>query len=127
MKTRLIQALSRLASTSYQEAYIVHGSKDEYVIPEDLVEDVASLCRLAQRPEFMRDFETPQILAMSAMVNAIGIHGPRLFSNPVATTADRLVHEDPDWAEIRRAASECLVKFGINAAELRANKIDSLE
>ena len=43
MKKRLIRSLSRLASFSYQEAYIVNASKEEYVLPEDIVEDVASI------------------------------------------------------------------------------------
>lgn len=124
MKNRLIQALSRLASTAYQEAYMVYGSKDEYVVPEDLIEDVASLCRQAQKPDFVTDFEASQVLAMSAMLSVIALHGPRLFSRAITTTADRLVREDRDWAAIRQAATECLVRFGISANEIRASEID---
>lgn len=124
MKNRLINALSRLASSSYQEAFMVSGTKDEYVVPEDLVEDVASLCRLSQRAEFAAEFEPSQMEAVVATLAVIGQHGRRLFANPAATTAAYLVREDQDWAAMRSSASECLGKFGIDAAALRSDEID---
>ena len=103
---------------------MVTGSKDEYVVPEDLVEDVASLCRLAQRTEFVSTFEPSQLTAMSATLAAIGLHGRRLFANPVAMTAARLVREDEDWAAMRESAAECLSTFGIDATTLSVDAID---
>lgn len=124
MKERLLQALSRLASASYQETYMVSGSKDEYVVPEDLVEDVASLCRLAQRSEFARDFMPAQGIALSQMVSSVEMHGRRLFSGSINMTAAQLVRENPDWEALRRSAAACLATFGISAGKLRAEEID---
>lgn len=125
MEDRLLRALERLASAEYQEAYIVHGTKDEYVTPEDLVEDVASLCHLAQRPEFVAKFQQAKLTALLEMMAAIRLNGPQLFTAGGMVHAASLVRKDSHWAAIRRAAQKCLAAFGVNPAELRVEDIDT--
>lgn len=125
MRDRLLQALARLASAEYQEAYMVHGNKDEYVTPEDLVEDVASLCQLAQKAEFTGEFQALQLIALLEMIASIRSNGPRLFAAGRVVDAAVLVRKDSHWAAIRLAAQECLATLGVSAAGLRVEGIDA--
>lgn len=103
---------------------MVSGTKDEYVIPEDLVEEVASLCRLAQQPQFASDFESSQLNAVAVTRDAIAQYGRHLFAKPLTITATLLVREDPDWVAMRSAAADCLAAFGIDASTLKVDEID---
>lgn len=125
MRDRLLQALARLASAEYQEAYMVHGNQDEYVTPEDLVEDVASLCQLAQKTEFAGEFHALQLTALLEMIASIRSSGPLLFAAGRVIDAAVLVRKDSHWAAIRLAAQKCLAALGVSATGLRVQDIDA--
>lgn len=124
MKKRLLQALARLASVEYQDAYILRATQDVYVLPEDIVEDVSSLCGLANRPQYQSKFTAEQLSLLDGMVETVKRHGAPLFAGSSGLDADTLIRESKDWALLRQAASECLVAFGINVESLPPEKID---
>ena len=68
MKDKLIKALVRLASTQYQDLYMVHGTTEEYVLPEDLIEDVSSLCQLATKNHYRTVFKSDEHTALQSML-----------------------------------------------------------
>ena len=124
MKKRLLQALARLASVKYQETYILNATQDEYALPEDIVEDVASLCALAGQDHYRSSFTDVQLSMLNKMVEAIKEHAKPLFSGSGRLEANTLIHENRDWMTLRKKADECLVVFGINVKNLTPEKID---
>ncbi|MEW8041044.1 MAG: hypothetical protein AB2777_16005 [Candidatus Thiodiazotropha endolucinida] len=124
MKNKLLQALARLASQKYQEAYILNATKDEYVLPEDLVEDVASLCALASRDQYYKKFTEEELNALDDMACFIGQHGKRLFANFVDPDTSSLIYKNEDWESLRIASGKCLTLFGIDVDRLSPEDID---
>jgi hypothetical protein len=123
MKDRLLRSLARLSSEEYQDAFIVHGTKDEYVLAEDLVEDVASLCALAQREEQRREFMPNELEALGRMLSDIRTRGRRIFAAATPVTAASLVHDNEEWSSLRTAAQSCLNIFRARAEEFVMDEI----
>ena len=123
MKDRLLRSLARLSSEEYQDAFIVHGTKDEYVLPEDLVEEVASLCALAQREERRREFLPNELEALDRMLSDIRTRGRRIFVGAMPTTATSLVHNNEEWRSLRAEAQSCLNTFRARAEDFVSDEI----
>lgn len=123
MKDRLLRSLARLSSEKYQNAFIVHGTKDEYVLPEDLVEDVASLCVLAQREEQRGEFLPYELEALGRMLSDIRTRGRRIFAAAMPTTAASLVHDNEEWRSLRTEAQSCLNTFRARAEDFVMDEI----
>jgi hypothetical protein len=127
MKKRLIQALTRLASTQYQDIYVVGGSSDEYVVPEHILEDVTSLCALSNREDYRIDFDENQRARLNSLLSEIGRHGEQIFASQFPVSAQELIHENPSWNAIRNEAQNCLRAFGIDIASVDPYQIDTLK
>ena len=125
MKNRLLTSLARLGSKAYQEAFLIGGSRDEYVLPEDLVEDVASLIGLAVGPEYRHQFSEDQLVDLSDLLHSIQSRGPALFSNTAERDLATLVREDPIWSLLRGQAIDSLRSFGIDVEAVPPNLIDA--
>jgi hypothetical protein len=127
MKDRLLKSLARLSSERYQDAFIVHGTKSEYVLPEDLVEDVASLCTLAQREDHRTEFVSDELVALGQMLSEIRSRGRRIFAAAAPTTAAALVHESQEWLALRAEARRCLATFCVDADDFVKEEINQKE
>ena len=115
MKDRLLRSLARLSSEEYQSAFIVHGTKDEYVLPEDLLEDVATLCALAQREERRRDFLPTELEALEKMLSHIRDLDRHTFT--AAMPGASWVHDNEAWHSLRTRAQLCLKAFRARAED----------
>ncbi len=124
MKKRLLQALARLASVKYQEMYILGATRDNYALPEDIVEDVASLCSLANRDQYRSKFTVEQLFMLNKMAEAVRKHGKPLFGGSVRLDASALIHRSEDWVTLRQVASECLAVFGTSVNGMTPEEID---
>jgi hypothetical protein len=123
MKDRLLRSLARLSSEEYQNAFIVHGTRDEYVLPEDLVEDVASLCALAQREEQRGEFLPDELEALDRMLSDIRTRCRRVFAAAMPATASSLVHDNEEWRSLRTEAQSCLNTFRARAEDFVVDEI----
>lgn len=124
MKKRLLQALARLGSVKYQEAYVVGGTPEEYVLPEDLLEDVASLCALATQDQYRSQFTHHELSHINEMTEAVRRYGSRIFGRATTPDADTLVRGNEDWIALRKTASQCLDSFGVEVEDLSPAEID---
>jgi hypothetical protein len=106
-----IEILRYLASRELQDRYIVHGTKDEYLIPEELIEDalgfveeVAAGRRGGQLTETQR-----------SVVNEFGdvLRAKGAAFNAELSAAE-LVQNDPNWAMIRAAAQRVVAALERN-------------
>lgn len=121
MKTRLLRALARLASESYQLAYIVHANVDEYVLPEDLLEDAASLSELVAREQYSDSFTEEQRSALLHLRDAIRREGKLLLTD---VSPEELVTGSQEWLALRRLAKQVLSMFGVSLDGIAAEDID---
>jgi hypothetical protein len=99
----ICKRLAYLASLTLQQRYINHATKDEYLLPEELLEDAHNCVRR------MRTIPEARSALPGAAVQAILDLEPLL----VAVTDDvicseRLVDGEPTWSAIRRHAARCL-------------------
>jgi hypothetical protein len=124
MKGRLLKAMARLASEQYQDAYIVNGTSEEYVLPEDLIEDLASLCQLAEKTHYTKLFALNEHEVLAAMLLKLKALGPGFWTEAQRNGADHLVHENAIWSDLRSSAARSLREFGINSSEIAPEQID---
>lgn len=118
MKKRLINALARLASLKYQEAYIVNGTATEYVSIEDMLEDVTSLCATSQQRKAI--FTEIQLECLRKLGDEIIKLSPFFFD----VDSRKLIFENENWAFLRNLAAECLALFDIHINHIRLEDID---
>lgn len=124
LKKRLLQAIARLASVKYQEAYIVGGTADEYVLPEDVLEDVASLCSLTAQAQYRDNFSTDQHEKINALLLVVRKYGRPIFTSETAMNAEELVRDNEHWKTARSEAARCLMSFGFDIDEVPVDRID---
>ena len=118
MKNRLIKALARLASEPYQDAYLVNGTSDEYILPEDLVEDVVSLYFLSGKSQYKHLFTDKQQKEMKELLKAIRALGDDFWDFPEFSDAASLVHENLLWKDLRSRSVDCLKSLNYNIDDL---------
>jgi len=124
MNARLIRALARLASLPYQEAFIVNGTTEEYVTPEDVIDEASNVCGMAYKGEQL--LNESQKEAINRLIEALNVRGRELWSDPLPIEPSALVHSDENWIALRSSARNALIAFGIDVDALPAERIDSL-
>ena len=123
--SNLIETLAYLASEKAQERYIVGGTKEEYIVPDDLLED------LITQVEFFK-FRN-ESLRMERLRSKLGEDGLKKLESLLAyidehetfleryTNQDlaELVRSDVVWLDIRYRAAQILgrVQFDMEAWE----------
>ena len=114
MLDRYIETLAQLASVAAQDRYIVRGTKDKYLLPEDLLENALDFERLVRLfGSELSPLEREEIERFAQVVNtrASAVH----LDNAIDNAA--LVYADPAWVEIRSAAATCLSAVGFDLQE----------
>jgi hypothetical protein len=124
MRGRLLKAMARLASEQYQDAYIVNGASEEYVLPEDLIEDLASLCQLAEKSQYHNLFDVNEREVVATMLVKLKALGPGFWTEAERNGSHHLVHKNTIWSDLRLSAVDSLKKFGINFCEIAPDRID---
>ena len=105
-------SLADLASISSQRRYISHATKDEYLLPEELLDNAHDCIRR------MRTLPSAHGALSDAAVQAILDLEPLLLSvtNEVMKS-ERLVDGEPTWRALREHAARCLEAMGFDLAE----------
>jgi hypothetical protein len=124
MKNQLVAALARLASLPYQQRYIIGGTVETYVLPEELVEDVDGLILRSKYPDNIVLFTGAQMAALDALSSLIDeISGEALSFSLSADVAEK-IRSSPIWAELRLRAAIALELFGAVIDTLSVEDID---
>jgi hypothetical protein len=117
MRNQLIKHLARLASQDLHERFIRHGTKDSYVLPEELIDmvlgdiHVIMLHELLKRP--FSDLELEALRRFDEIASATGTSIPW----ESATSAGAFL-DSPEWVALRNAAAMCLEKLSVDIKEL---------
>jgi hypothetical protein len=111
----LLDHLARLASLAYQMRFIVSGTSNEYVLPEELLEVAEN--RLALALAGQGNLSEEQRDALTRLREVIGTEGRRIqFDNESVSNLD-LVRHNEAWGRVRTEAAKSL---GVLGFDLRA-------
>ncbi|MHC4310447.1 MAG: hypothetical protein ACYSSN_10910 [Planctomycetota bacterium] len=117
---KLENTLAHLASEQIQNRYCVNGTVEEYIIPDELLEDFLSsldFFRFEQRPErwarLKRHYGPVVINHLLAIEREITCNRGFLDRYDHSTLR-KLIFEDPVWSRIRGEARAVLDKIGFD-------------
>jgi hypothetical protein len=116
MRESLYKILGGLASKAYQEEYIVRGNANQYVLPEELLEDAETVVSraLGKPNEFqLSEFE---IEALTALHISLKQNSEQI---DFGSSKHDLIQKNPYWSSIRTQAIECFktLKFQLETWE----------
>ena len=122
MSEIVAQSLARLASLNLQRRYIVQATRNEYYLPEDLLERAHDLVRQV-RERFpictdVSDATTRAIFALEPLLDAV-------VPPPDRTGLDHLIEHDPRWRAAREQAARCLDTFDFDLAEFECTETNN--
>lgn len=110
------QRLALLASLAAQRRWIVNGTPDEYLVPQQLLEDALDAARFASLPQMRSGLPSELLLALEQLVELAGrvrVEG---------TSNDALVELDPAWAAVRKQSQICLAVVGFDLPKWEATE-----
>lgn len=103
--THLLEAL---ASRELQLRYIVGATKDEYILPSELLDNAWHFCeRIDGHPS--TDLTQDQIESVGRLKEAIQSLSATVDRD---ISADELINSDPCWEVLRNRAAETISVFG---------------
>ncbi len=103
-----LELLEDMASKEAQVRWIVHGSAEEYLLPEELLHDAGRFCEMAIK------IDTPssarQRAAIANLCEALR-DMPDILASYDRSNIQDLVEHDADWNLIRERAAAVLKAF----------------
>jgi hypothetical protein len=116
VRVLLAKKLARLASLAAQRQYIVHGSRDAYYLPSELLNDaheVVEQVRAAPRGRSGLAPNTEQAVLVLEELLAEAGHSTDRCGN------EELIERDSAWKAVREQAARCLdlLEFNLQAWE----------
>lgn len=103
-----------LASKASQIRYIVNGTADEYLVPDEMLDMAASECEQLLRRDGLTQ---SQAEALKGLADSIRAAGNFLAGYDRTNIAD-LVERDPTWSMLRERAGSVVQQFGGDPAHL---------
>lgn len=114
IRSRLRLTLGSLASKELQDRYCVHGTKDEYLLPGELLGDSVQAVQFAlSRAESTDTFSPKEIEALKRFLSIVNDVGPTIPLHAQGVSNAELVLFNAEWAQIREAAGVCLNTLGL--------------
>lgn len=105
LPTHLLEAL---ASKDEQVRYISGATKEEYLLPEELLNDAYHFCERAKQPQSWSQLSSLQRLAVESLLL-------EMKALPDATLTSATIVDDLPWIAIRQRAADVLTLFGPTA------------
>lgn len=110
MRDRLYQALNGLASLEFQTKYCVNGTKEEYMLPEEMVEDAISAIETIISSDTIRSgYSGSEVEALREFLKVAKERFEVLDIS--GQSIESLILRDDNWRAIRQAADSCLIKI----------------
>ena len=106
--------LEPLASLEEQRRYIVGGTKDEYLLPEELVHDGFRFCEHFETADRWDGLKANQREALERLRKALDALG-RVQERYDRTNISELIDSDKGWAVMRERAREAMEAFNPTA------------
>jgi hypothetical protein len=121
----IIWRLAQLASLPFQERYVVEGTAGEYVLAEELLENVDGIKFVVRRPAGAIRLSDGQRDALEDLFSYIEAHsGDALLVSSRGEVA-ALIRESETWKTLREMSTAALGSFGISA-DMTVEEIDQM-
>lgn len=114
-----LRLLGALASETVQRRYIVHGTKDAYLLPQEIVNDGAYFLRYPGLGE------TQLLPSVQEFARVFKECAPKVPLNDATVSNEMLVELDPYWARIRSSAKTVLQEMGADLESWERGEIDA--
>lgn len=120
MKKRIINEIARLASKKYQHDFILNGTKNSYVLPEEMIDATCGTISTILGNEMLR--KSLSILQIDAIKKFEAEASEAYSTLPWdLITKDGEILERPEWIHLRQCACECLQAFSVTVEEWEAS------
>jgi hypothetical protein len=108
--------LRDLASIRMQHRFIRDATKDNYLLPEELLADADSAVRLASKSTSIKEEHRQAIEEFRLVLDSVhpDLSIPNFFD------------VDPDWVKLREAAKKCLIQLGFDLASYEDEEIGGI-
>jgi hypothetical protein len=103
-----LQRLAPLASLAAQRRWIAGGTPDNYLIPDQLLEDALDAARFAGLPHVRSGLPLGLVHSLERLAELVG----RLSVQGIASEV--LVESEPSWAAVREQSRACLAEAGFD-------------
>lgn len=100
--------LEPLASIDVQRRYVIGATKDEYLVPDEMLNDAWHFCERAEAATALTDTQREAVERLKSAVEKLG-DCVQLYDY---TNVVDLIERDQCWAVIRNRAGETLSTFG---------------
>lgn len=112
MKSRLTHEIARLASSRYQDRFILNGTKDEYVLPEEIIDTVrGTIATILANPLILRSYSELEVIALKRL-DDIASTAYRIL--PWELGSGDVILSHPEWQRLQTCAQSCLRDFGFD-------------
>ena len=115
MRHTVSKRLAPLASLAAQRRYIVHATRDEYLVPEELLHDADDVIRQVRTMPAVRD--ALPVSAVQAFLDLDGLLDAADGAAQSAQSSEQLVEHDAAWRAVREHVARCLDMVGFDLAE----------
>ena len=112
MRRRILESLSGLASFEYQMKFIVHGTKEEYVLPDELVDSACSEIETTLNSDELRVSLTPleQKVFSELVIRLRELHKFVPTNDPSVSNME-LITGNTNWQELRERSRIALIQM----------------
>jgi hypothetical protein len=111
VKTELIEALGRLASLNFQRQFIIEADKNNYMLPEELLEDVDGLIMWATLPHNENQFTKTQIESLKSLREFIRKNSGEALTFSARSEVAHKISDSSVWVNLRANAASSLKEF----------------
>ena len=105
-------ALSRLASSDLQQKYCLNGTKDGYLLPEELLSSAEDWVEIVSASSLLTSHQLASIKKFQQSLDEVSNELDRLFElggkGPTHTLSSNA------WLHAREAAARCLAELGLD-------------
>lgn len=118
MRTRICKEMSRLASAHYWGKYVSSGTREEYVLPEEMIDSVVqSIVAVRGSNDLSREFTNEELGAIEVLLNTLR---KATEEYRIGANASEACRQPAVQHILQDAATRCLHVFGVTLEDADA-------
>ena len=119
----ILWRLAQLASLQFQERFVIAGTKDEYVLDVELLEDVDAIQYMLERSDPPVPLNEEQVASLADLITYIRKQSAEALRDQSRLDAANHIRNSEIWMTLRQKAANSLSSFGA----LGANALREVE
>lgn len=117
--------LAQLASLTYQERYVIGGTKDEYLLDTELIENVDAIRYMLERGGASPTMSDEQATSLQDLLAYVAAHSEEALSAKSREEQTSMIRDSKVWRTLRSKAAVALASFGY-ATDMSIEEIDAI-